>query len=105
MDIKALFAILLVAGIVGGFSINNYLIEKNTADMETETLEDDKLEKVEVGNEAPDFTITDTEGNEFNLSDYEGEKVIGHGFGVLFQAIFLLIFDTYFGFKVLKSKE
>tara|TARA_B110000438_G_scaffold101506_1_gene100414 strand:- start:1941 stop:2351 length:411 start_codon:yes stop_codon:yes gene_type:complete len=36
---------------------------------------------------------------------YEGEKVIGHGFGVLFQAIFLLLFDTYFGFKVLKSKE
>ena len=76
MDTKALFAILLVAGIVGGFSINNYLIEEETTDMETETLENENLEKVEVGNEAPDFTLMDTEGNEFNLSDYEGEKVL-----------------------------
>ena len=36
---------------------------------------------------------------------YEGEKVIGHGFGVLFQAIFLLVFDTYYGFKVFSTKD
>ena len=37
MDTKALFAVLLVAGILGGFSINNYLIEEDTANIETET--------------------------------------------------------------------
>ena len=37
---------------------------------------DEVVEAVEVGSEAPDFTLTDTEGNEFNLSDYEGEKVV-----------------------------
>ena len=62
MDTKALFVLLLVAGIVGGFSINNYM-------------NDDSLD-IKVGSEAPDFTLTDTEGNEFNLSDYEGEKVV-----------------------------
>ena len=62
MDTKALFVVLLVAGIVGGFSINNYM-------------NDDSLD-IKVGSEAPDFTLTDTEGNEFNLSDYEGEKVV-----------------------------
>jgi peroxiredoxin len=61
MDTKTLFVLVLVAGIVGGFSINNYM-------------NDDSLENV--GSEAPDFTLTDTEGNEFNLSDYEGEKVV-----------------------------
>jgi len=61
MDTKTLFVVVLVAGIVGGFSINNYM-------------NDDSLENV--GSEAPDFTLTDTEGNEFNLSDYEGEKVV-----------------------------
>jgi hypothetical protein len=36
---------------------------------------------------------------------FEGEKAIGHGFGVLFQAIFLLIFDTFFGFKAFNIKD
>tara|TARA_B110000263_G_scaffold141286_1_gene122582 strand:+ start:288 stop:698 length:411 start_codon:yes stop_codon:yes gene_type:complete len=36
---------------------------------------------------------------------YNGEKAIGHGFGVFFQAIFLLIFDTYFGYKVFRTKD
>ena len=40
MDTKALFAVLLVAGIIGGFSVNNYLMEEDTADMETETVAD-----------------------------------------------------------------
>ena len=68
MDTKALFAVLLVAGILGGFSINSYF-------MNNETIEDNIID-VEVGNEAPNFTITDTEGNSFNLSDFENEKVV-----------------------------
>ena len=63
MDTKALFAVLLVAGLLGGFSINEYLIKE-------------PIEQVEVCGEAPDFTLTDTDGNEFSLSDYEGEKVL-----------------------------
>ena len=63
MDTKALFAVLLVAGIAGGFVVNAYLVDNNA-------------KQIEVTNKAPDFTLTDTEGNEFNLSDYEGEKVI-----------------------------
>ena len=76
MDTKALFAVLLVAGILGGFSINNYLMEEDITDMKTDDNVANNVEPVEVGNEAPDFTLTDTEGNEFNLSDYEGEKVL-----------------------------
>jgi len=68
MDTKTLFGVLLVAGIVGGFSINIYF-------MNNETIEDNIID-VEVGNEAPNFTITDTEGNSFNLSDFENEKVV-----------------------------
>jgi hypothetical protein len=30
---------------------------------------------------------------------FEGESVVGHGFGVLIQGLFLLIFDTYYGIK------
>ena len=30
---------------------------------------------------------------------FEGEATIGHGFGVIIQAIFLLVFDTYYGFS------
>ena len=35
----------------------------------------------------------------------EGESIIGHGFGVIIQALFLLIFDTYYGFRAYKLKE
>ena len=61
MDTKTLFVVVLVAGILGGFSINNYM--------------NDNVD-IEVGSEASDFTLTDTKGNKFNLSDYEGEKVV-----------------------------
>jgi peroxiredoxin len=67
MDTKTLFVVLLVAGILGGFSINTY--------MNDDVLENDIVD-IKVGSEAPDFTLTDTEGNEFSLSDYEGEKVL-----------------------------
>ena len=67
MDTKTLFGVLLVAGILGGFSINTY--------MNDDVLENDIVD-IKVGSEAPDFTLTDTEGNEFSLSDYEGEKVL-----------------------------
>ena len=68
MDTKTLFSALLIAGIVGGFSINSYF-------MNNETIEDNIID-VEVGNEAPNFAITDTEGNSFNLSDFEHETVV-----------------------------
>ncbi len=29
----------------------------------------------------------------------KGESTIGHGFGVLVQGAFLLVFDTYYGLK------
>ena len=66
MDTKILFGALLVAGMLGGFAINGYF-------MDNESL-DDNITDVEVGNEAPNFKITDTEGNTFNLSDFENEK-------------------------------
>tara|TARA_B100001113_G_scaffold257949_1_gene213101 strand:+ start:2292 stop:2828 length:537 start_codon:yes stop_codon:yes gene_type:complete len=68
MDTKILFSVLLVAGIVGGFSVSNYF-------MDNEATEDNIID-VEVGNEAPDFVLTDSEGNSFNLSDFENEKVV-----------------------------
>tara|TARA_B100000003_G_C10681524_1_gene271257 strand:+ start:35 stop:580 length:546 start_codon:yes stop_codon:yes gene_type:complete len=68
MDTKILFGALLVAGVLGGFAINGYF-------MDNESL-DDNITDVEVGNEAPNFKITDTEGNTFNLSDFENEKVV-----------------------------
>ena len=72
MDTKTLIAVLLVAGIAGGFTINNYIVEdKAVNDNYTNT-----VEQVEIGGEAPDFTLKDTDGNEFNLSDYEGDKVL-----------------------------
>ena len=70
MDTKALFVAVLAAGIVGGFVISDYLVDDEAMEQE------ETLEEVEVGKEAPDFTLIDTDGNEFNLSDYEGEKVI-----------------------------
>ena len=68
MDTKTLFGALLIVGIVGGFSINSYF-------MDNETIENTIID-VEVGNAAPDFTIADTEGNSFILSDFENEKVV-----------------------------
>ena len=68
MDTKTLFVVVLVAGIIGGFSINNYFMNNRNIE--------DNIDDLKMGNEAPDFTLTDTEGNEFNLSDYEGEKVV-----------------------------
>jgi len=60
VDTKTLFTVVLVAGIVGGFALNNSLFNAI----------------IEVGAEAPDFTLMDPDGNEFSLSDFEGEKVI-----------------------------
>ena len=60
MNTKRLFVVLLVAGILGGFALNNSLFNAT----------------IEVGAEAPDFTLVDPGGNEFSLSDFEGEKVI-----------------------------
>ena len=76
MDTKALFAVLLVAGLLGGFSINEYLIDEENGNLFSENDSEEPIEQVVVGGEAPDFTLTDTNGTEFNLSDYEGEKVI-----------------------------
>ena len=66
MDTKTLFTVVLVAGIVGGFALNNSLFRDMTGLDDT----------IEVGTEAPDFTLVDPDGNEFSLSDLEGEKVI-----------------------------
>ena len=76
MDTKVLFSVLLVAGILGGFSINEYRIDEDNGNVFSENNAEEPIEQVEVGSEAPDFALTDTDGNEFNLSDYEGEKVI-----------------------------
>ena len=66
MDTKTLFTVVLVAGIVGGFALNNSLF-RDMAGLD---------DTIEVGTEAPDFTLMDPDGNEFSLSDFEGEKVI-----------------------------
>jgi len=76
MDTKALIAILLVAGFVGSFSVNEYLINDDSEDVFSGDTSNATDEQIEVGSEAPDFTLTDTAGNQFNLSDYEGEKVL-----------------------------
>ena len=60
MDTKTLFMTVLIAGILGGFALNNSLFNAT----------------IEVGAEAPDFTLVNPDGNEFSLSDFEGEKVI-----------------------------
>ena len=31
-----------------------------------------------------------------------GDSAVGHGFGVLFQGFFLLIFDTYYGIRIMR---
>ena len=76
MDTKALIAILLVAGFVGSFSVNEYLINDDSEDVFSGDTSNATDEQIEVGSEAPDFTLTDTAGNQFNLSDYEGEKLL-----------------------------
>ena len=67
MDTKTLFGVLLIAGIIGGFSVNSYFMDNET---------EDNIIDIKVGSEAPDFTLTDSEGNSFNLSDFENEKVV-----------------------------
>ena len=74
MDTKYLVALLLVAGLVGGIS-NNY-IGDYYSDSSEEKDNNEIIETVKVGNQAPDFTITNVDGNDFNLSDFEGEKVV-----------------------------
>ncbi len=76
MDTRALVAILLVAGFVGSFSVNEYLISDDSENVFSGDNSSATNEEIKVGNEAPDFTLTDTAGNQFNLSDYEGEKVL-----------------------------
>ena len=76
MDTKALVAILLVAGFVVSFSVNEYLISDDSENVFSGDNSSATNEEIKVGNEAPDFTLTDTAGNQFNLSDYEGEKVL-----------------------------
>ena len=66
MDTKYLVALLLIAGIIGGFT-NNYIGNYYS---------NESVEEVEVGNQAPDFTLTNIDGNDFNISDFKGEKVI-----------------------------
>ncbi len=74
MDTKYLVALLLVAGLVGG--VSNYYIGDYYSNSSEEKNNNEIVETVEVGNQAPDFTITNVDGNDFNLSDFEGEKVI-----------------------------
>ena len=66
MDTKTLFMAVLVAGMIGGFALNNSLF-RDVAGLD---------DTIEVGTEAPDFTLVDPDGNQFTLSDFEGEKVI-----------------------------
>jgi peroxiredoxin len=74
MDTKYIVVLLLVAGLVGGVS-NNYIGDYYSSSSDEEK-NDDNTEQVAVGSQAPDFTITNVDGNDFNLSDFEGEKVI-----------------------------
>jgi cytochrome oxidase Cu insertion factor (SCO1/SenC/PrrC family) len=39
--------------------------------------------KLKVGDAAPDFTLTDTEGNKIKLSDFKGKKTVVLAFYVL----------------------
>ena len=39
--------------------------------------------KLKVGDNAPDFTLTDTSGNKVNLSDFKGKKNVVLAFYVL----------------------
>ena len=55
MDTKVLFSVLLVAGILGGFSINEYLIDEENGNVFSENNAEEPIEQIEVGNEAPDL--------------------------------------------------
>ena len=48
MDTRTLFGALLIAGIVGGFSVNSYFMDNGT---------EDNIIDVEVGSEAPDLSL------------------------------------------------
>ena len=74
MDTRVLVAIILVAGIAGGFT-SNYVGDYYSNNEEVEETKT-PISEVELGGQAPDFTLTDTNGNEFNISDYEGNKVL-----------------------------
>ena len=74
MDTKYIVVLLLVAGLVGGVS-NNYIGDYYSSSSDEEK-NDDNTEQVAVWSQAPDFTITNVDGNDFKLSDFEGEKVV-----------------------------
>ena len=73
MDSKNLVILLLVAGILGGGAINYFGFYYGNGE---ENINNEITELGAVGSQAPDFTITNVDGNDFNLSDFEGEKVI-----------------------------
>lgn len=54
----------------------------------------EEKEMIAVGSEAPDFSVTDLEGNQVNLADYKGKKVLLNfssiGCGYCHQAVQLL---------------
>ena len=75
MDTKALFVVLLVAGVIGGFAINGSVSNDNSTELDTNE-SSQKNGPVSVGSQAPDFLLTDPDGNDFNISDFEGEKVV-----------------------------
>ena len=75
MDTRVLVAIILVAGVAGGFASNyvgDYYSDDSDDVEETQT----SMSEVKLGAKAPDFTVEDIEGNTFNLSDFEGDKVV-----------------------------
>lgn len=36
---------------------------------------------------------------------FQGESAVGHGFGVMIQGLFLLIFDTYYGIRFKRIED
>lgn len=74
MDTKVLIVVILAAGIVGGVT-NNYIGDYFTSDDEEPTPEN-TMSTVKLGQKAPDFSVSDIDGNEFNLSDFKGESVV-----------------------------
>ena len=75
MDTRVLVAIILVAGVAGGFASNyvgDYYSDDSNDVEETQT----SMSEVKLGAEAPEFTVEDIKGNSINLSDIEGDKVV-----------------------------